>query len=129
MYVPPSPQVLSILFTFASSTYVVRALLSSLFCVSFGLLHAYAQPMRLRRVNQLQSALLFCLSVVAIINVPGAEDLELALPSRPVGVPSALQRSRDLRTHAELVFGHVFPAASAFVVMVGAKVLAAVYGR
>jgi hypothetical protein len=105
---------LSVLATFASNAPVVRTVVATVVCALSLCAHVWVRPMRYHATQLLQTVLLFCLLVVALVYVPPAVEAELAAPDGVVG--SAGDRGVNARwsdavtQDMHLVFGLVVPA-------------------
>ncbi len=67
-------------FTVGSTQPGVQALVLTLLCLAFLLLHVFVAPMRSAGANSLQSALLVCLTALALSGTPFADAAERAVP-------------------------------------------------
>ena len=106
-------QVLGFVATVASSQPGVQAIVLTLLCLGYTVLHVVVAPMRSAQSNALQTALLVCLTTVALSGTPLGDALE-----RAASMNDASTSSDSLATRLQLWFGVVAPACAVVVAYV-----------
>lgn len=101
--------ILGVVFTFGGEQPGVQAIVLTLLCGSLGYLHLLLVPMRSPDSQDLQAALLFCLTALALSSTSFADSLEAAFAAS-TGISEA--PSASLAARLQLVFGLVVPAAA-----------------
>ena len=116
-------QALALVFTFGSSHPGVQALILSVLCIGYGVLHGAVHPTRSATSHTLQTLLLLCLAIVALSCTPFSDALErgastATAPSTALGADSSTQ-SDVLVRRLQTVFGVIVPAVALAWALVG----------
>ena len=94
---------LSLLYTFASSVPLVQVSLTVIFCAAFLVVHVFARPMRYPLAQLLQTVLLACLLIAAVLHSSTSVLLQFGLAVNVSDVHIASLESLTV------VFGYVVP--------------------